>query len=266
MIKRKQWWLLLLAISLILLIGCQRKSRRVFEGIITITGTGAMETAPEQPTQTVEKINTSWADNEITATGIAVPPPDAVSKAQARLMAKRGAKVEALRNLTETLEGVNIDSSTTVKNFLTQNDEINAWTRSWIQGARVISENELPDGSWEVTVGLNLEPLGRKYEDVMGPGESVAVAPQTTNIAQQKAMAKRAAYLDAQRQLLEYVKGLAVDSNSTVENFMLKSDSIRSAVQGYVRGAKIVDTRYLDDGTVEVDIQFDLSNLNSCIR
>jgi len=263
MIKRKQCWILLLIIPLILSIGCQRKPRRVFEGIITITGTGAMNAITEEPT---EKIDTSWANTEITATGTAVPPPDAVSKAQARLMARRGAKVEALRNLAETLEGVNIDSTTTVKNFLTEHDEINAWTRSWIQGARVISEDENPDGSWEVTVGLNLEPLGRKYEEAMQPRERVQITPSTTNIAQQKAMARRAAYLDAQRQLLEHVKGLAIDSRTTVEDFMLRSDSINSAVQGYVRGAKVVDTRCLPDGTVEVDIQFDLSNLNSCIR
>ncbi len=268
MFKKSQLYIILLIIILGFSIGCAGRggsSRKVFRGVVTMTGIGAMREPAPEPTGVVEDIDMDWADAEITATGMSAPPADAISQAQARLMARRGAKVEALRNLAEEINGVRINSNTTVRNFLTRNDEVNAWTRTWIQGARVISENQLPDGSWEVTVGLNLQPLGRRYRDTMRP-PPVRVPPPGTNVAQQKAMARRAAYLDAQRQLLEYVKGLAIDSRSTVEDFMLRNDRINSSVRGVVRGARVVDTRYLDDGTVEVDIEFDLSNLNSCIR
>jgi hypothetical protein len=72
------------------------------------------------------------------------------------------------------------------------------------------------------------------------------------NAAQARAMAERAAFVVAIRNLLETVKGVRVDSESVVENFMTKSDVIRTRVDGIVRGAQIVKKQYLSDGSVEV--------------
>jgi hypothetical protein len=83
---------------------------------------------------------------------------------QQRLMAKRAAKVDALRNLLETVYGVRIDSKTTVKDFVTQSDVIKAKLNSVIQGAREVDYVERPDGTAEVTVEVT---LGR-VEDVLG--------------------------------------------------------------------------------------------------
>ena len=65
-------------------------------------------------------------------------------------------------------------------------------------------------------------------------------------------MAERAAFVVALRNLLETVKGVRVDSESVVENFMVKSDVIRTRVDGIVKGAQIVKRQYLSDGSVEV--------------
>jgi hypothetical protein len=67
-------------------------------------------------------------------------------------------------------------------------------------------------------------------------------------------MAERAAFVVALRNLLETVKGVRVDSESVVENFMVKSDVIRTRVDGIVRGARIVKTSYLSDGSVEIQV------------
>ncbi len=75
-----------------------------------------------------------------------------------------------------------------------------------------------------------------------------------TNAAQARAMTERAAYVVALRNLLEAVKGVRVDSESVVENFMVKSDVIKTRVDGIVKGARIVKTRYLSDGSVEVQV------------
>jgi hypothetical protein len=72
------------------------------------------------------------------------------------------------------------------------------------------------------------------------------------NAAQARAMAERAAFIVAIRNLLETVKGVRVDSETVVENFMTKSDVIRTRVDGIVRGARIVKTQYMSDGAVEV--------------
>jgi len=72
------------------------------------------------------------------------------------------------------------------------------------------------------------------------------------NASQARAMTERAAYIVALRNLLEIVKGVRVDSETVVENFMVKSDVITTRVNGLVKGARIVKTQYLSDGSVEV--------------
>ncbi len=71
------------------------------------------------------------------------------------------------------------------------------------------------------------------------------------NTAQARAMAERAAFVVALRNLLETVKGVRVDSETVVENFMTKSDVIRTHVEGIVKGARVLQTKYLSDGSVE---------------
>jgi hypothetical protein len=78
------------------------------------------------------------------------------------------------------------------------------------------------------------------------------------NAAQARAMTERAAYVVALRNLLEVVKGVRVDSESVVENFMVKSDVIRTRVDGIVQGARIVKTQYMSDGSVEVQVAMPL--------
>ncbi len=75
---------------------------------------------------------------------------------------------------------------------------------------------------------------------------------QSINAAQARAMTERAAFVVAIRNLLEIVRGIRVDSASVVENFMVKSDVINTRVNGIVRGARIVKTQYMSDGSVEV--------------
>ena len=78
------------------------------------------------------------------------------------------------------------------------------------------------------------------------------------NAAQARAMAERAAFVVALRNLLETVKGVRVDSESIVENFMTRNDVVRTKVDGVVKGARTVKTQYLSDGSVEVLVALSL--------
>jgi hypothetical protein len=89
--------------------------------------------------------------------------------------------------------------------------------------------------------------------EVMATGIGAPPA-MITNPAQARAMAERAAFIVALRNLLETVKGVRVDSETVVRNFMVKSDVIRVRVDGIVKGAKVVKTQYLSDGSVEVQV------------
>ena len=79
------------------------------------------------------------------------------------------------------------------------------------------------------------------------------------NPAQARAMAERAAQVVAYRNLLEAIKGVRVDSTTTVENFMVTSDVIRTQVSGFVQGATIMDKKYMSDGSVEVTVGMKLT-------
>jgi hypothetical protein len=74
-------------------------------------------------------------------------------------MAERAAKLDALRNLAEKVYGVRIDSTTTVQNFVTQNDQVRADVEVFLKGAEVTETRYKPDGSVEVDVTLDLRGL-----------------------------------------------------------------------------------------------------------
>ncbi len=89
---------------------------------------------------------------------------------------------------------------------------------------------------------------------------SGAPPKEAKNIAQARLMAERAALVDARRNLLETLKGVWVDSNTLVENFMVKSDEIRLKAEGFIQGAMEIRQlrRYLSDGAIEVTVAMNL--------
>jgi hypothetical protein len=109
-----------------------------------------------------------------------------------------------------------------------------------------------------------IEPAGStgKIDWTTGVITSVGIgAPpaQPANAAQARAMAERAAQVVAYRNLLESVKGVRVDSTTTVENFMVTSDVIKTEVSGIIQGAMVMDKKYMSDGSVEVTVGMKLS-------
>lgn len=61
--------------------------------------------------------------------------------------------------------------------------------------------------------------------------------------AQAKMLAKRAAQLDAQRQLSEQVKGLEIRAGSTVEDYEVKSDIIATRVKTWLKGGFVIEQK-----------------------
>lgn len=114
------------------------------------------------------------------------------------------------------------------------------------------------------TVTDIIEPTGSSGKVDWTTGVITAVgigAPpaEPANPAQARAMAERAAQVVAYRNLLEAVKGVRVDSTTTVENFMVTSDVIRTDVSGIIQGATVMDKKYMSDGSVEVTVGMKLT-------
>ena len=76
----------------------------------------------------------------------------------------------------------------------------------------------------------------------------MGVPPRNAVGAQARILARRAAIADAQRNLLEAVKEVQVDAETTVEQMMLTSDIVKTKVSAVIKGAVIVDEKALDGG------------------
>lgn len=92
------------------------------------------------------------------------------------------------------------------------------------------------------------------YVHVVGYG----VPPQGVYGAQAKLMARGAAKADAYRNAVEVLKGVRVDSQSYIWNFVTQSDEIRTRVEGFVQNARIIGVSQQADGTVAVTLELPL--------
>jgi len=102
-----------------------------------------------------------WLGQTMKAVGNAAIDTRNPNTAQAKLMAFRGAELDGRRKLAEQIEGLMITSSTSVKDFVAQNDDISTGMLSFQQGARVVegSQKVLEDGTAQATVEIDLRPL-----------------------------------------------------------------------------------------------------------
>jgi len=95
-----------------------------------------------------------WVTQTITAEGNGVPPEDKAGTPQGKLLAARAAELDAKRHLAEQVWGFQIDSSTKVKDFVTESDEIRTQLDSFIQGSYVKSTRYSEDGTATVVVEM----------------------------------------------------------------------------------------------------------------
>jgi len=113
----------------------------------------------QQRSEVLEQLSNgtiNWSQGLVTAKGSGAPPTGITNIAQARLMAERAAKADALRNLLETVKGVRVDSETTVESYTTKSDRVMTRVSGIVIGARVVDTRYLSDGGVEVTVAVNM--------------------------------------------------------------------------------------------------------------
>lgn len=100
----------------------------------------------------------NWGAGYIEARGEGIYPPNALNKAQARLMARRAAIVDAQRNLLEAVNGVRVFAKTTVRNFILASDEVETQVEGVIKDAVVVKEQDKGD-SFEVVMRVPLNGI-----------------------------------------------------------------------------------------------------------
>jgi hypothetical protein len=84
--------------------------------------------------------------------------------------------------------------------------------------------------------------------------------PGNMNKAEARLMAERAATVVAQRNLLEIIKGVRIDSDTRVQDFMTDYDVVYQHVDSIVKGARPRGPAKYDSiaGTVDVELECDL--------
>ena len=99
--------------------------------------------------------STDWNTNVIRVTGTGIVPPRAVSNTHAIMLAKRAAEADAYRLLAEAVNGVQVDSETTVEQLMIKSDVVKTKVSAVIRGARTVAEGEI-NGGYSVTMELPL--------------------------------------------------------------------------------------------------------------
>ncbi len=212
-----------------------------------------------------------------------------------KLMARRAAKVDALRNLSEIVYGLRLDASSTVGNFVLGSDVIRSRLSVAIQGAREIDYHQAADGTAEVTmeitlgmvetilgrklrydqetfeaIGYGAPPGGAVSQNEFSSGNSVTatgfgLAPNEPGLSKVEAdlLGFRAAKNDALRNLAEKINRVYLTSESTVRDFSVQNDDIRTQVNSVLNGARVISEKQMADSRYEVIIETDLGPLKA---
>ena len=108
-----------------------------------------------------ENGSVNYGDRTIQAVGIGFIPENVINAGQARRSAMRIAKQDALRQLIEIVNGVNVTSETTVSGSMFD-DVIKTQVQGAIRGARRIGEPKyLSDTSVEITYEVKMADISR---------------------------------------------------------------------------------------------------------
>ncbi len=128
-------------------------------------GATSTATVPSDDVQTIESaVQATAAISQpkvkvvptITGMGYAsVSAQPAKSVNQRRLMAIRAARLEAMRNLTEQVHGIKINSRTTIIDAIVQNDSLRATVDGLIVGAKTVRINPVGADTYEVVLELD---------------------------------------------------------------------------------------------------------------
>ena len=109
-----------------------------------------------------------------------------------------------------------------------------------------------PDSALPTLTIMQATEAATLWEDGVITAEGAGTPPMGTYGSKANIMARRAAIVDAQRNLAEQVSGVQVDAETTVENFVISSDLVKTKVSALIKGAMVVEEQMMPDGAYRV--------------
>ncbi len=139
---------------------------------------GAASADEKSVVEKLEHGEVNWTEKTVLATGSGAPNLKLANVAQVRLAAERAAKIDAYRNILETLKGVKVTAHTSGGDQL-ENNQIKTQVEGIIRGCKTVDTRYYSDGGVDVVLkcaldgGLStvLAPV-KEHKDVNTTGET----------------------------------------------------------------------------------------------
>ena len=196
----------------------------------------------------LEKGSINYTDRKIQATGIGYVPDNMINAATARRSATRIAKVDAMRNLVEIVNGITVDSETTMGDAMFD-DVIKTKVRGLIRGAVQVGDVKyLSDTSIEVTFEVPMSGVSEIMASPEGFLPAVAAGTATADAAAPTTSAITGLIIDARGlgirpamspRILDQNGGVVYGPGNYTREY-----SIQNGVAGYAKG---LDKAQTDD-------------------
>lgn len=188
-----------------------------------------------------------------------------------RVMSIMAAKAVAERALVESVHGLKLRSTEEVHDMVATSfvGKTESKTSALISGVTFENivydeEKDIAQATALVTIGELTNIDGVTVDFNNRQFKRVGFATSTpSNAGPLRAL--RAAELDAYKQLIKAVVGFKLESNSTVENFILKSDEVKVKVLATLYTADVVDYGWTEGGDAYVKMQLDLKQFSELI-
>lgn len=186
------------------------------------------------------------------------------------------AKTLAARSIVETVYGVKIKFTEEVDNIIDGSFKGSAETKTGERKIKGIKYEVVYDEAKDIAKATATLRLG-DIADIVDP-EAFNIAKNPNKIIQRVAFASskpenakklaalRAAEVDAYKNLYKEICGFTLESNTKVENFVMKSDKVKASVLGALMGAELVEYRWEGkDEDAVVKLRVNVKELNEML-
>jgi len=218
---------------------------------------------------------------------VILPPIWQAASPVQRLTAIRIAELDASRLLAERVYGVQLEGDSTVRDLAELDDSVGATVSQLIRGvATTAGPTYYDDGRLEVVRAVKVSKLIEVIKQVYEKSTSreLKVSRNTSQKLEtevidalgnaalpgsdghKKILAKRAAELDAYRRLTERCLGVQISSDSTLRNFVISSDKIKSSLIGALKSAETTRIVYQSDNTCAITMKLAIGPLVRVVK